>query len=213
MTSALSVFATTLPSYYPPGSGWIGNWTPGIGDPTFIGWFTVIAYFTASLACFRLQRRLFKIKNKAPLILKEQKIWGMFALILFCLCLNKQLDLQTAMTEFFREMALDQGWYRIRFLFQVAFIAALTLALPVSGWYVYRFSIPYPQAVKRAGMGLGFIAFFILIRAASFHHIDRLLGSDLIHIRLNWIFELGGIGVIHWSARQRKRELRRPIPR
>jgi hypothetical protein len=153
-----------------------------------------------------------RIKNPTLLVLKERKIWGIFALIMFCLCINKQLDLQTAMTEFFRQMAKEQGWYRIRFLFQVGFIAALTIALPVSGWYAYRLSQPFPKAVKYAGLGLGFIAFFILIRAASFHHIDRLLGESLIHLRLNWIFELGGIGIVYWNARQRRRELRRPAP-
>lgn len=213
MNCSLVVFAATVSPYLPPGSGWIGEWTPGIGDPTFIGWFTVLAYFAVSLTCYRLRRRMGRIKNPTLLVLKERKIWGIFALIMFCLCINKQLDLQTAMTEFFRQMAKEQGWYRIRFLFQVGFIAALTIALPVSGWYAYRLSQPFPKAVKYAGLGLAFIAFFILIRAASFHHIDRLLGDSLIHLRLNWIFELSGIGIVYWNARQRRRELRRPAQR
>src|ERR1041384_5677187 len=29
------------------------RWRPGIGDPTFIGWFTVVAYFATAYLCWR----------------------------------------------------------------------------------------------------------------------------------------------------------------
>ncbi len=47
--TALAALAETLPY----GNGWVGNWSPGIGDPTFVGWFTVVAYFDAALACWK----------------------------------------------------------------------------------------------------------------------------------------------------------------
>ena len=39
---------------FPPPIGVIidGHWRPGIGDPTPLGWMTVIAYLAASLTCF-----------------------------------------------------------------------------------------------------------------------------------------------------------------
>src|SRR5882672_1117833 len=39
------------------GDGWIGDWSPGIGDPTVMGWLTVAAYFAASWLCVRAFRR------------------------------------------------------------------------------------------------------------------------------------------------------------
>src|SRR4051812_24787616 len=38
---------------------------------------------------------------------------------------------------------------------------------------------------------LGFLVTFVLVRAASFHHIDALLGYG--RVRLNWVLELSGI--------------------
>jgi hypothetical protein len=38
--------------------GWIGDWSPGIGDPTVVGWVTVALYVGASLLCFRAARAL-----------------------------------------------------------------------------------------------------------------------------------------------------------
>ncbi len=37
-------------------NGWIGNWPPGIGDPTPIGWVTVVLYVVAAWLCFRVIR-------------------------------------------------------------------------------------------------------------------------------------------------------------
>jgi hypothetical protein len=44
---------------------------------------------------------------------------------LFALGINKQLDLQTALTELGRVLALSQGWYEQRQVVQFWFIAAL----------------------------------------------------------------------------------------
>jgi hypothetical protein len=41
---------------------------------------------------------------------------------------------------------------------------------------------------------------FVLIRAASFHHVDLLLRAG--PVRLNWVFELTGIGLIALAARR-----------
>jgi hypothetical protein len=35
-----------------------------------------------------------------------------------------------------------------------------------------------------------------MIRAASFHHIDRFIGSTILGFRWNWLLEMGGITVV-----------------
>ena len=33
------------------GDGWIGRWSPGIGDPTAAGWLATLAYFATAWCC------------------------------------------------------------------------------------------------------------------------------------------------------------------
>jgi hypothetical protein len=191
----------------PKGSGWVGDWLPGIGDPTFVGWFTVFAYAMATWSCYRLRNR-FSAQADA-IRRKERRFWGVMAGILFFLCINKQLDLQTAMTEFFRGLAKSEGWYDIRYKFQVAFIAAMVLSLPILIWLMFYVARRLPVSSRLAGSGLIFIGVYVLVRASSFHHMDRLISTSVLQFRLNWLFELGGIAVVLWGARKRWKELKR----
>lgn len=203
----LVVLAAMVPSLSE--GGWIGQWTPGIGDPTFLGWFTVFSYFAATLACFRLRGRfLSDAASEADSVRRlERRFWsGMTACLLF-LCINKQLDLQTAMTEFLRGCARREGWYAIRNKFQIAFIAAMAVSLAVCSVILFLLARRLPASSKVAGLGILGIAVFVLIRAASFHHVDRLLGARILHFKLNWILELGGISIVLVGARTRWRQL------
>jgi hypothetical protein len=202
--NALHALAMTNPS---EAAGWVGSWSPGIGDPTFIGWFTVVAYAAATFLCFRLRKRF--SPDADSLRRQERRFWGAMTAILLFLCVNKQLDLQTAMTEFFRGAARREGWYGQRAKFQIAFIAAMALALPITACLLLGFLRRLPRSTKHAGLGLILLGIFVLIRAASFHHIDQILGSRVLLLRTNWILELGGIAIILISGRRRWRELNR----
>jgi hypothetical protein len=204
MPNALVSLAATLP----PGAthGWIGNWSPGIGDPTFVGWFTVVAYFLAALACWRV--RAGSPETQPRLRRKEHVFWTGLTVAMLFLCLNKQLDLQTAFTEVLRGLAKRQGWYDARFAYQKAFIASMAGASLVAVLLCVRLTLDLPGSVKTAGVGMVLIAFFVLIRAASFHHIDRLLGQTILLLHVNWLVELGGIAVVLLGATRRGHDLR-----
>jgi putative exporter of polyketide antibiotics len=188
-----------------PGAGWLGSWSPGIGDPTFMGWFTVLAYAGAAILCFRLRSR-FSAQSDA-VRRKERHYWTGLAVILGFLCLNKQLDLQTAMTEGLRILSVRGGWYARRSQFQIAFIVAMALAVPILSFLLFVFARKLPLAAKLAGLGLVVLGVFVLIRAASFHHVDRLLGSRVLLLKMNWVLELGGIAFVLFFGRRRWREL------
>ena len=169
-----------------------GRWHPGIGDPTAIGWITVAAYGSAALLCFLCQRRSPQGDHR--------RFWWFMALVMVLLGVNKQLDLQTWFTEVGRDMAREQGWYARRQLVQMVFITGLLLAaLAVRGWLVKRLVNLDPYA-RRAGIGLLLLMVFVIVRAASFHHIDALLGMSLQGMRFNAVLELSGIGVIIFAA-------------
>jgi hypothetical protein len=169
------------------------RWRPGIGDPTFIGWFTVFAYFGAAYLCWRAAA----IGLHGP---KVRWFWNGLAILLVLLGINKQLDFQTEFTFLGRDFAKATGWYEDRRIVQALFIALIAFGgiIATAGlFWLYRGEL---KRLRMALIGVGFLMTFIVIRAASFHHVDRFLLSSIGGMRMNWIFELGGIAAIAWPA-------------
>src|SRR5262249_323578 len=110
--------------------------------PTVAGWLTVILYLVTSVSCWILAGEL----GSANI---ERRAWRSISILFFFLGINKQLDLQTALTVAGRYLAYYQGWYGQRQLVQLAFIAliaviclisAITLLIwvrhaPISTWF------------------------------------------------------------------------------
>ena len=176
-----------------------GKWRPGIGDPSVFGWITVAGYLIAALLCYRAalaDRKLLKAgrKDSTPLF------WFAMAAVLLLLGINKQLDLQTLLTEQMREIARRRDWLAYRDQLKQWFILTLTLVgitvLTSMVWVTRR-------AVKRTWLaiaGATFLVVFILVRASSFHHVDRWLGLPVGAANLNVVLELGGICSIAIAA-------------
>ena len=174
-----------------------GRWHPGIGDPTPLGWVTVVAYLLAAAAAFRTSARVRAPHAQAP----ERtlaRFWLSVGFVMVALGVNKQLDLQTYFTESMRDLALSQGWYGDRRRYQIAFIAALALGGVLAFALLASALRPVIAEVLGGAIGLVLITTFVLVRAASFHYVDRLLGAG--RLRLNWVLELSGIAVILLSA-------------
>jgi hypothetical protein len=175
------------------------KWKPGIGDPGFMGWFTVAAYMIAGLLSAFVALHSYRLFG-VPDFQKQKRLWAMLAILLFFLGINKQLDLQSLFTDIGRAISVSQGWYGERRTYQFWFVLALTFAGFVSlflvGWFIRR-------SLKQNGLvlfGLTFLLTFILVRAASFHHFDEVLHWRPMGIRMNWILELTGIFCIGIAA-------------
>jgi hypothetical protein len=157
------------------------NWTPGIGDPTIGGWITVLLYFLAAISCWRTAR-------KAELL--DKKIWYAISISFVALGINKELDLQTALTELGRMLAIEEGWYKQRETVQLYFIVAVSL---ISGWALISLLVwarHSPVTTWFALPGTTSVISYVLIRAASFHHIDRFVGSTVC---------LASVGIGFWK--------------
>lgn len=175
------------------------GWRPGIGDPTFMGWFTVFAYLATSFLCWKSARaalpRWKQTGNTGPVF-----FWILFSALLLLLGINKQLDLQTWFSEFVRDMAKEQGWYEQRQIVQIIFIVLFTLGgLAAVGFFI-RLTLGAIRDCRVALLGGIFLISFVVMRAASFHHVDNLLVMRLVGVKMNWLFELGGIACIAWGA-------------
>ncbi|APW59560.1 hypothetical protein [Paludisphaera borealis] len=175
-----------------------GHWRPGIGDPTPIGWFTVAAYFAAAIACgraWRLDRRADQAgANTSP------TFWLILTGLIGFLGVNKQLDLQSLLTDVARTLAKSQNWYAQRREVQLLFIAAVGVAALVA---LAAFAWIARKEWKRnitALAGVVLLLAFVVIRAASFHHVDAFIQTRLAGVKWNAILELGGIGLVALGA-------------
>ena len=181
-------------SLYPPLAVMVqGQWQPGIGDSTWIGWLTVTAYFLTAVLCGGCWLRS-----------RQSGLWLLLCLILIFLGINKQLDLQSWLTAFGRQVALENGWYRQRRQVQSEFILILGLmaiaVLAGLGQLIYWERRNHRFFAFLALVGLGFLTCFIVIRAASFHHVDQLLRWQWGGFTMNGFLELMGIGFIATGA-------------
>src|SRR5688572_27417319 len=92
------------------------SWQPEIGDPTWIGWITVVAYGISAWLATRTGRH---VRYRAAVPPQDSEaLWFAFPALLVFLGLNKQIDLQTLFFQVERQIALAKNWYEHRRLLQ-----------------------------------------------------------------------------------------------
>lgn len=168
----------------------IDGWSPGIGDPTAWGWFTVFNYFVSAIMC------IYASRNDQ----NYSRFWTAMAIFMLALCVNKQLDIQSLFTAIGREISVKGGWYNNRRVFQKEFIYALILLstlFTISIAVILRKSSRY---VIGSSIGLTILISFIVARASSFNYIDSALGLRFFAITLNHYAENLGIMIILINA-------------
>lgn len=175
----------------------IFEWRPSIGDSTIIGWFTVAVYLLASVISFYAANRA-TLSGAWRRI--DSQFWLMMGLLLLVLGINKQLDLHSLLTEIARDAAMSGGWYEQRREYQKLFIASIAGTTFAVAAIMMVWSRKLLRSQQVAILGFCILLAFIVIRAASFHHVDQLLSQSVLGARWNSIFELMGIALIGSSA-------------
>lgn len=175
-----------------------GRWAPGIGDPTIMGWVTVVIYFGAAFLCFWAVLKTYA--NQDNIIPGQDKalklFWFCLSVFLIILGTNKQLDLQSLLTQVGKDMAIAQGWYEKRRVVQFLFIILIGGTGVIVLSVLIRKFWKMLDYVKVTLVGCVILFMFIMIRAMSFHHVDILINTRLAGIKMNWLFEIGGLSVI-----------------
>ena len=176
------------------------------GDPTFLGWMTVLAY-AAAIACGVAAVR--RIRHSArPGGARKIVFWFMIIGLLAALGLNKQLDLQTLVTQVGKRLALAQGWHGQRRIVQVT---AECAALAVAGAMVAALFWLAGESWREhalALVGVALLVVFAMLRIAFMLRMGDLLGLPLGAPTLKWMLELGGIlciGAAAAAAEQRSK--------
>jgi hypothetical protein len=176
------------------GKGWIGGWTPKIGDPTPVGWLTVVCYFVACVLAVLVFTK--KTASGSP----ERRFWILFGVLLLGLGINKQLDLQTALTEAGRVFARAGGWYDARHRVQRRVIVLILACGLAFGVYLMALLRRAPLATLLSAFGGVVLFIFVAIRAVSFHHFDGIISSRILGAKMNWLLELGGLAIVSAGA-------------
>lgn len=167
------------------------DWYPTIGDPSFMGWFTVFVYFVTfilSLKVILVSKYIFIEQEKV-----QKQFWVIISCVMFLLCINKQLDLQSLFTASGRYILREYGFYDYKHTLQVLFITSIFLIGFVMSLFIIKKLYQVLKKEILAIVGIVFLLMFIFIRASSFHNMDSLIGYSLLGFKMNWILELTGI--------------------
>lgn len=183
-----------------------GRWHLVFGDPTLLGWLTLAAYLLAGLTCWRAHRSCRfgarMLLNASPAEARHQERlahwWVGLGALMILLGLNKQLDLQTLLTEVGKDMALAQGWYAGRKQVKLAFVLLLGLALGALGLVIAYAMRRLWRRVMPSLLGVVLILGFAEVRAAVFYALSVAPASDLMTDP--WFLEVAGISLVLWDA-------------
>jgi hypothetical protein len=174
------------------------GWHPGIGDPSFVGWFIVFFYFCTAILAFKVYRRCDRLFHSD--LNRQKSLWLVAAIILCALCVNKQLDLQSFITASARYYLRLLDLYELKRQIQVIFILTI---LGIGVVCALTLAVLFRSHFRAQGLviaGLVFLMAFVAIRASSFHNMDALIRFRVLGISMNWIFEISGIALIAINA-------------
>jgi hypothetical protein len=176
----------------------------------FMGRYMVFAYALAAVLCWRAATRHRSSpgfeEGQVPQLVKPgvltsaTGLWIGLTGLFVVLAISKQLDLQSWLVSIGRAVARSEDWYERRRIVQAIFIIAVAAGglavLPALAWLTRRTW----RTTGLAVVGATFLITFILIRAASLHHIDQLLARKVVGVRLSWALELGAIACVAIGA-------------
>lgn len=185
----------------------IVDWQTSIAKADMADWVTVAAYlFTAFLSGQAAGQAWLR---REP---RERLFWQITTVLMVVLGINELLDLQMLLTFAGREYARASGWYGAHRPVQYAFVIALGVAAAFVGMAMLWLTRRTHGAVRLALVGLIFIGLFVLLRAASFHHLDEFLGRGAPVFNLGSLQEMAGILIVAAAAALYTRKRGRTLP-
>ncbi len=185
-------------------------WRPRIGDASFMGWLTVAAYGLTAVLCLMAALRQGPGSGGSKgaggagegngEARSQRRLWLGMSAVMFLLGINKQLDLQSLLTNIGRIVANRGGWYDQRRTIQFWFVVAVGLASVAAFVFLVRKTRSIFRGRIWLLLGLSMLLLFVVMRAASFHHVGEFLEKRVLGLKMNWLLELGSIALVAVSA-------------
>jgi hypothetical protein len=169
------------------------NWTPTIGDPTFVGWLTVVLYFLTAWRCAILVKSMYSDNSVSA---REFFAWTIITVLFVALGINKQLDLQSAVTELGRVLLYRPDRIAYKQVVQFWFIVGVATIAAIATVVIVALIWKTRVGTWIGSLGTILVISYVLIRATSFHDLDGFIQSRLFSLKWNWIIEISGILIV-----------------
>jgi hypothetical protein len=173
----------------------ISDWQSSIARADMADWVTVAAYLLAAVLSARAAGHAWLRRET-----RDSIFWRITAVLLVFLGINELLDLQSILTMVVRAHANTNGWYAERRWVQYLFVMGLSVAAVLAGIGMIVLTRHTHAAVRLALAGLVFIGLFVLLRAASFHHLNEMLGRGAAAFNWGPVQEMLGILIVAGAA-------------
>jgi hypothetical protein len=171
----------------------IGSWSPGIGDPSWMGWFTVYSYYLTAGVCLL---RTFKGRDQRP----EWIFWGFLWFGMVLLGAIKQYNLLSALTEIGRIFAKSGGWLEQRRIVQFWAMVVVTGVFSLAAKMILDHPVKIVRHHIMTVLGFAYLVLFVILRGISLHQFGTILGFQIFGARVNWLAELLGIYWVFFSS-------------
>ncbi len=126
--------------------------------------------------------------------------WGVLAILLALLGVDKVVDLQAAVSGLARCVTQVEGWYSSRVRYQALLTVVIVVAgVALTGAIVLVLSRSRPR-IALAASGLVLFGAYQLARAVSFHGLDVLIATRIHGVSVNSLIELLGLACIALNA-------------
>ena len=178
-----------------------------LGDPYAGAWFIFYSYFAVAVLCARafqvslIGSRLAtdypnperRTSDRRAAYRASVMFWGLVIVMFVALGINKQIDLQTWLTDVGRRMSMAQGWYEQRAMVQTIFVLVIAVSGVVALSVLLKLTRDLLPRHVLAFVGLAILAVFLIMRAASFHDLEAVIRLEILGMRLSWYLEMSGV--------------------
>ena len=121
-------------------------------------------------------------------------LWAAIPIALALLGINKLFE--GALTNVGRLIAFDQGWYAHRRVLQIWLVGSV-LAICSIGAIVLLLSARQASLSTRVALSATIMLLALgLTRDVSLHQVDHLIGERIMGLKLNWLLDVGGLGLV-----------------
>lgn len=158
-------------------------------------WVTVAGYSIAVVLSAFASRKAEQRRQD-----RERSLWRITAIVMMALAINEPLDLQSLVTIAGRANAHENGWYADRRIVQHGFVIVCGGTVALAGSAVLFSARRTHPAVRLALVGVALIGLFVLLRAASIHHLDDSLARTTTWFRWASLDEIAGFTIVAVSA-------------
>jgi hypothetical protein len=158
-----------------------------------------LAYLLTAIACFVLTACR-RAEPPTPLLAVQIRSWKILSILLALLGVVRPYDIYSRFSELLRTSAITGGWYNQRMYHQLDLILANGFFGTVIAAFLLFETRKWNASTRIAILGLLYLLGLSLMNILSLHGLDALLSRSLGGIRLRWLADLAGLGLLLGAA-------------